>query len=127
MRRIFHNYGRVGEFRNVVGESDSAHEFGEPGPYRVTVKFSKQGGVMESNPSASAFFDVFRERGCCRRCPAVGRIVQLNEYLILREECIVDPVGVLDVVDRKIIINCQLLQSNLSGIDKRPMDTTSLC
>src|ERR1700722_3129036 len=52
MRRIFDDDGRVGELWNVVGESDSAHERGKPGPYPVSVKFSKQGGVMESDPTA---------------------------------------------------------------------------
>jgi hypothetical protein len=122
MRRTFHDNGRVGELRNVVSESDSAHELGKPGPYPVSVEFSKQGGVMESNPPASAFCDVFCECGYRRRCPAVGGVVQLDEYLVLSQECIVYLVSILYVVDLKIVLNGQLLQPYFGSIDKRPVD-----
>src|ERR1700730_14075696 len=79
---------------------------------------------MEADPTAPALFDVTLK--CGHRCggPIVGRIVELNEELVVRKKGIVDGLGVLDVVDREVIPNGLRGKPYLRGIHKGLMNTT---
>ena len=43
------------------GETNAAHEGGEPGPHRVAVELAQQSCMMKADPSAAAFFDISLE------------------------------------------------------------------
>ena len=73
---------------------------------------------MKADPSAAALLDIFLEGFDGRRLPGVGRIVQLNEELVLRKECVVDLVGVFDVVDGEAVESCLFGEPDFGGIDK---------
>ena len=68
---------------HIVFPADASEEIREPGPHRVAVKFSQQGGMVKSDPRAFAIIDiVFKDRfGLIR--PAIERIVELNEQFVL--------------------------------------------
>src|SRR5438445_7199331 len=89
--------GREGS--DVVLEANASHEIGEPSPHRVSIKFSQQRRVMKANPSFFALLNALLERRGGGWCPAVRRIVELNEELVPRKKCFVDLFCVVDVVD----------------------------
>src|SRR5260370_19472398 len=126
MRSVFYDYRCSGKLRNVIGEADSAHELGKPRPHRVAVEFAKQGRVVEPDPSSPAFLDVLGECGDSLWRPTVGRIVQLYEQLVVREKCIVNFVGGLDVIDREVVFDFLLLQPDFCSIDKSPVNPSGL-
>src|SRR5216683_8144745 len=76
---------------------------------------------MEANPSATALFNIFHESSHSRRRPGIRRIVELDEQLVVRQECVVDFVGVLYIIDGKVAIRRQFLQPNFRRVDKRLM------
>src|ERR1700760_106179 len=123
MLRIFHVNCAGSEGSDVVLELDTTHEVGEPRPEAEAIEVPQQGGVMEADPTAAALFDVTLK--CGHRCggPIVGRIVELNEELVVRKEGIVDGLGVLDVVDREVIPNGLLRKPYLRGVHKGLMNT----
>src|SRR5579863_289562 len=91
---VFDNDGRGGKVWNVTGESNSTHELGEPWPDTESVKLPQQRGMMKPDPSSAAFLNVSNESGSGPGRPAIGRVVQLDEDAVLREECVVDLVGI---------------------------------
>ena len=133
-RKIFH-YRVIRRFnsdcpidkgRNVLRESNSSHEAREPGPHGISVKLAQQGCVVESDPSAAALFDVSLKGSHSRGSPRVGRIVELDEKFVLREECVVDFAGVVDVVDCEAIDAGLAGQPHLGSIDKGLVDAALL-
>ena len=82
--------------------------------------------MVEPDPSSPAFLDVPGECGDSPWRPTVGRIVQLYEQLVVREKCIVNFVGILDVIDGEVIGGRLLLQPNLSCVYKRPVNASLL-
>jgi hypothetical protein len=72
--------------------------------------------MVESDPADAAVFDELLEGGLGCRRPAVRRIVQLDEELVLREEGLVDRFGVLNIVDGKVIANSLFGEPSLGGI-----------
>src|ERR1700739_1682483 len=71
--RLYAN-GSSGECRDVTSEANASHECGKPRPYRVTIEFAKQGGMMEADPSASTLLDVSLKGFHRSRLPRVRRI-----------------------------------------------------
>src|ERR1017187_2449305 len=121
--RIFHLDGARGELGNVVLPADGAHEAVEPGPDRVPVEFAEQRGVMEPDPAAAALLDIALEGRCSRWLPTVRRIVELDEEAEAGEELIVDPIGILDVLDIETNGGGLLGEPDLSRVHKGPMQT----
>ena len=78
--------------------------------------------MMETNPAATAFFDVLFEGRQGGGSPHVGRIVQLDKKLVVREEVIVDLVGVFDVVDAEVLFFGELIEPDVRSIDEGFMD-----
>ena len=99
MLRRLNPHHAHGKRRNVAGEANAAHEFGEPRPHRIAVKLSQQRSVMKADPPAPAFLDVFPERGHRRRVPPVRGIIQLKDQPEPRQERFVKAAGVFDVFD----------------------------
>lgn len=70
---------------------------------------------MESDPAATAFLDVFLEGLPSLRGPAIRRVVELDEELVLRKVGVVDGIGVLNVIDGKIVFARLFLQPHFCG------------
>jgi hypothetical protein len=118
MVRVFHVNRAGSEGSNVVLKLDSTHKVREPRPEAEAVEVSQQSSVMEADPAAASLVDVtLKCRHRCRR-PVVGRIVQLDEELIVGEEGFIDGVRVLDVVDREEVTHSFLSQPNLCTVDE---------
>src|SRR5438094_10679347 len=94
----------------LILEADASHELVKPGPDLETVKLSQHSGVMKSDPTASALFDVLDERGLRLIGPIVRRIIQLDEQVVLCEESVVDLLGIFDVVHGEIVFARQLVK-----------------
>src|SRR5438046_7950288 len=107
---------------DVILEADASHELVKPGPHLETVKLSQQSGVMKSDPTASALFDVLDERGLRLSGPIVRRIIQLDEQVVLCEESVVDLLGIFDVVHGEIVFARQLVKPSLCRIHERFVD-----
>src|ERR1700752_508084 len=90
MLRVLHMHCARRKRSDVVLELDTSHEVGEPRPQAEAIEVSQESGVMESDPASAAPFAVTLK--CSHRCgsPIVGRIVELNEELVVRKEGIVD-------------------------------------
>ena len=69
--------------------------------------------MVKADPAAGAARDVAFEGFLGHWGPAIRRIVELNKQLVLRQEGIVDGIGIGDVVDGKVIFIGQLLQPYL--------------
>src|SRR5579863_3356692 len=126
MRLVLDVDGRRGKLWDVVRKPDSAHELGEPGPHRISIELAKQCGVMEPDPPTPTLLDIFREGSRSLWGPTIGRIVQLNEKLIARKECIVDWICALNVIDREVLGGCLLLQPHFCRIDKGLVNSSGL-
>ena len=74
--------------------------------------------MVKADPSTLAFLDVANEGGLRGWCPVVRRIVELDEELVSREKCLVDGIGVFDVVDSEVVFSRQLVQPDLRRVDK---------
>ena len=103
MIRVFDVDLARGERADVVFPDDAAEKIIVPGPDVIAVKIAQQRSVMQPDssrlvPRLSVLLESIR-RG---RAPAVRRIVQLQEQLIMRKIVIVDVGGVLDVVEREV-------------------------
>ncbi len=81
---------------------------------------------MKADPSSAAFLNVSSECGSSLGRPPIGRIVQLNKDLVLRQECVVNLAGILNVIDREIVLGRLLLQPYFGRIDEGPMNATRL-
>ena len=124
--------GRLNRYRsrneggNVLCESDSAHETGEPWPHGVAIKFSQQRGVMESDPPAAALLDISLE-GCHRRWrPGIGREIEFDKELIMRQKRIVNVFRVVYVVHGKSVNESFVRQPDFRRIDERLVDAALL-
>src|ERR1700723_699990 len=63
VRWIFDRHRSISECRDIVLESDAAHELREPGPDGETVELAEKRGVVKADPSAAAFLDVLDKGG----------------------------------------------------------------
>ena len=88
------------------------------GSIGISVEVAEQAGVVEADPSALALGDVILEGLFRDRRPAIGRIVELDEELVLRERFVVDALGAGDVVDREVVLGGQLVQVEPGRIDE---------
>src|SRR5580658_8448801 len=122
MGSVFHNDGGGGKPWNVTSESNSTHELREPWPDTVSVKLTKQRRMMKPDPSPAAFLNVSSECRSGLGRPPIRRIVQLNKDAVLRQERVVDLAGILNVIDREIVIDRLLLQPFFGRIYKGPMN-----
>ena len=82
--------------------------------------------MMKADPSAATFFDVLDEGGLRSRRPVVGRVVELDEELVVREELVVDLVRVLDVIDGEVILRGLLIEPDLGGFNEGQMNSAGL-
>ena len=101
--------GTASKRRNVLHEANVAHELREPGPHGKSVEFAQERGMMEADPADGASFNCIRKRSGRRGWPVVGRVVKLDEKLIVRKIRVIDEFRVLDVVDGEVIRNGFLL------------------
>jgi hypothetical protein len=60
--------------------------------------------MVEADPSTLTLRDVILEGRFRGRRPAIGRIVQLDEQLVLRQRFLIDTLGARDVVYGEIIL-----------------------
>jgi hypothetical protein len=81
---------------------------------------------MKPDPSPAAFLNVSSECRSGLGRPPIRRIVQLNKDAVLRQERVVDLAGILNVIDREIVIDRLLLQPFFGRIYKGPMNSTGL-
>lgn len=81
---------------------------------------------MEADPADGAVFDGVFEGGDGSWFPGVGRVVELEEELVVREEGCVDLVGVLDVVDGEVVAPGFVGEPDFGGVDKGFVDAAGL-
>src|SRR5215475_6736726 len=122
MGPVLHVHCGVHKCGDVVLKADAAHEIAEPRPDRKSVEFSEQRGVMKPDPPAVAFLDVVDEGGLRYRCPAVWRVVELQEQCVFCEKLGVDFSGVGNVVDCKMLARRQLVKPGNRLINKWSVD-----
>jgi hypothetical protein len=83
------------------------------------MKFENQG--VEAHPAALAQGDVALKGGLCDGRPGIGRVVELDEKIILRQKLFVDGAGAGDGVEGEVVLRRDLGDIGLAGIDKRLM------
>src|SRR5450432_2135259 len=79
-------------------------------PHRVTIEFAEQGSMMKTDPATPSFFHVFYKCRFGLVAPHIGRIVQLEENLILQQVPITDRIGVIDYRIFKMLISGKIFQ-----------------
>ena len=80
---IFHHYFTVGKTRDVTGKANASHKIREPFPHGITIKFAQQSGMMKTYPASLALGYVTLKSLNGRIFLAIGRIMQLNEEIVL--------------------------------------------
>src|SRR5260370_22334776 len=83
--------------------------------------------MMKSDPPSSTFLDILDKCRRGRRRPVIGWIVKLDKQLIAGKKCLVDLIGILNVVDGEVVLERQLVQPDLRCFDERLVNTASFC
>ena len=79
--------------------------------------------MVEAYPADGALLDGVVEGGDGCGLPGVGWVVELEEELVMREECGVDFVGVFDVVDGEVVALGFFSEPDLGGVDEGLVDS----
>src|ERR1051326_4441276 len=121
VRGIFDSYRGFRKVRNIRLKPDAAQERREPGIHGVSVELAQQARMVEANPSSFALSDVVFERLLRIGSPMIGRVVQLDEELVLRQSMLVEALGPGDIVDGKTVLDGPTVKVLFRDIDKRLM------
>jgi len=80
--------------------------------------------MVKADPADGAAFDGVLEGGDGSWLPGIGRVVELEEELVVREEGVVDLVGVFDVVNGEVVAPGFVGKPDFSGVDEGLMDAS---